>query len=227
MLVSSLGFNRWFGVAFEAPKDGAAGGSSDTPSDDGSQNADGGGEPGNGEQRPDKSGGHDDDTKLQDKLNKLLPERAKQYMRSELLAPLGFKSESELKDALKDLRRRQDAEKSDLDKATERMTELETAVQQRDAENRKLRIEHDIERAARAMKFRDPQDAAVHLQSELKDAEIGEDGRVKGLDEMLKRLAKVKSYLIDAGDKPDIDSRTNTDKGKQVNEEGIKRRFGV
>lgn len=227
-MLMGLAFNRWFGVCFEAPTDGGSGGSGDAPpagGDSGAGDADGGGQPGDGGKQPDKS--QDDDAKLQEKLNKLLPERAKQYMRSELLGPLGFKSEKELKDALADLKKRQDAEKSDLDKATERTTELETAVSQRDAENRKLRVGYDVERAARALKFRDPQDAVIHLQAELTDAEVGEDGKVKGLEEMLKRLAKSKPYLIDNGDKPDIDSRTNADKSKQVDEDSIKRRFGI
>lgn len=230
-MLMGLAFNRWFGLRFEAPADGGAGGSGDAPPADGdggaggSSNADGGGDLGDKGKQPDK--GQDDDTKLQDKLNKLLPERARQYLRSDILGPLGFRSEKELKDALTDLKKRKDAEKSDLDKATERTTELETAVSQRDAEIRKLRIEHDVERVARSLKFHDPQDAIVHLRDELKDAEIGEDGHVKGLEETLKRLAKTKSYLIDNGDKPDIDSRTNADKSKQVDEDGLKRRYGI
>ncbi|MBN1430454.1 MAG: hypothetical protein JXB07_18940 [Anaerolineae bacterium] len=224
-----MSFNPWlFGLCFDAPTDSGSGGSGDVPpagGDGGAGDADGGGQPGDGGKQPDKS--QDEDAKLQEKLNKLIPERAKQYMRSELLGPLGFKSEKELKDALSDLKKRQDAEKSDLDKATERTTELETAVNQRDAEIRSLRIGHDVERAARALKFRDPEDAIIHLKNELDNAEFDESGKVKGLDEMLKRLAKTKSYLIDNGDKPDIDSRTNADKSKQVDEDSIKRRFGI
>jgi len=222
----SILFDRWFGVRFEAPDDKGAGGdgkpAEEKPDPDGKKPDDANG----GGKQPDK-GKQDDDAALQEKLNKLLPDRAKQYLRSEILGPMGFKSEKELSDALDDLKKRREGEKTDIQKATDRVTELQTAVDQQKAENRRLLVEHQVERAAGELKFHDPQDALVHIQAELKDVEIDEDGKVKGLDELLKKLAKAKPYLIDVAEKPDIDSRTDTKKSKEVDTENLKRRFGL
>ena len=83
-------------------------------------------------------------------------------------------------------KKRKEAEMSEIDKATTRLSELESSLSQRDAELRTLRIQAAVERAAGKLKFRDPEDAYAMIAPQLAALEIDEQGQVKGVEDALK-----------------------------------------
>jgi hypothetical protein len=220
-------------VMFLMAPEGGSGGAGGGDAGDGGAGADDSKKPADADgsgKKPDKGDIDEDDPRVQEKLNKLLPDRAKQYLRTDVLGPLGFKDEKELKAALTDLKKRQDAEKTDLEKKDQTITELQDAVSQRDKKLKDITIERSVEKAARALKFRDPEDAIVHLRRELDEAEVAEDGSIKGVEDLLKKLAKAKPYLIDDGkgsNAPDIDAKTDTKKKAEQDEKALRGRFGL
>lgn len=210
---------------------GAGSGDGGAGAGDGSNDADKDANDGGSQKSGEEKSGKDKEPSVEDqvqrRLNELLPDRAQQYLRSKILEPLGFKSEKELKDAVGELKKRKDDEKSDLEKAQERLTELETANTQKDKALKDTRLSHQVERLATKLKFHKPDLAHKLIQDQLANIEFGDDGEAKGLEDILKKLAKDNPFLIDNGQKPDIDGRTNTQKDKEPDAENLKRRFGI
>lgn len=128
----------------------------------------------------------------------------------------------------KDEKTRKEAEMSDLEKANGRVSELETAVSQRDAALRTIRIQTATERTASKMKFRDPGDVYRMLKDEISEVEIDEQGNSKEIDDKVKNLARVKPYLLDnSKESPDIDSKTDSSKKKEIDDKALRSRFGL
>lgn len=91
----------------------------------------------------------------------------------------------------------EDKDKGDLQKATERVTELEGVVTQKDETIRTLVIRNAF-LAENSYTWHDPEDAFGFVRAELKDAEVDEDGKLKGVNmkNVVKSLADRKKYLV-------------------------------
>lgn len=127
-----------------------------------------------------------------------------------------------------DEKKRGEAGMSEIEKANNRLAELESGIQQRDAALRTTRIQTAVERTASKLKFRDPEDAYTMLLPKQADIEIDENGVVKGVEELLKQLAKSKPYLIDEGDgskSPNIDAKTDSKQKAEHEEEELRSRY--
>jgi hypothetical protein len=140
----------------------------------------------------------DDKSSSDDKVDRAEYERVKRHRaaadrrNAELTAEnTRLKSENESLKA--------DGKKSDG--PSERETQLERDVQNRDQQIQELRI-HNAFLAANTFQWHDPADA-LRL-ADLRDVEIEEDGTVVGLKEALQKLAREKPHLIksDKKDEP-------------------------
>jgi hypothetical protein len=156
--------------------------------------------------------------------------RAKQAERNTMLEKLGVKDLKELEGLVKAQKTAEEAQKTDLDKANETIETLKTQTETLAQQNRLMLIKSEMERAARDMKFRDPEDAWTML--DLKKVEIDEDGKVSGVKEQLEDLKKRKPYLIDAtGSAPDTNARGGSTEGGQGKdtdrEDNLRRRYRI
>lgn len=91
-------------------------------------------------------------------------------------------------------KKKADAEKSELEKAQAKAAQLEKDLANQREASQKQTIRHTVEMAAAKMEFYDPADAVA--LADLSGVEIDDDGKVKGVDEALKALAKAKPHLI-------------------------------
>jgi hypothetical protein len=140
----------------------------------------------------------------QSELNKSYAERAKRAADkavSDLLAGLGLKSQDDLKAIAKKAKDAEAAQLSEAEKsqkafaeAQARIAELEAQHAQALAESKTLRIRSAVEVAAAALKFHKPEDA--YLLADVAAITIGDDGKVSGVEAVLKDLAKARPYLI-------------------------------
>lgn len=98
---------------------------------------------------------------------------------------------SELEDEAK---KRTDAEKTDLERAQGRVTELERQIELGKTQAQERAIKAEIRAVAAALGFNDPDDA--YRADVLAAVEFGEDGEVKGAKEAIAKLAQEKPYLV-------------------------------
>ena len=89
---------------------------------------------------------------------------------------------------------RQQAQMSELEKAQARVAELEQRAAQAEADRKAALIRAAVIARAQAHGFREPDDALRFLDTSA--VEIAEDGQVANVDEVLKKLAKSKPYLL-------------------------------
>jgi Phage minor structural protein GP20 len=100
---------------------------------------------------------------------------------------------SELQQKLKDI---EDKDKSELDKATGRVAELEQTVTKLGDELKRLRLNNAILVSPKHT-WHDPRDVLREL-SEDESVSIDDDGKVSGVEAALDKLAKAKPYLLKA-----------------------------
>jgi hypothetical protein len=118
----------------------------------------------------------------------------------------------------------EDKDKSELDKTTERVKELETAITQRDADIAELRL-HNAFLTVNSVKWHDPKAALLLAQREgYLDDVVDEKGKVDEvkLKSKLEKLGKDKAYLVDKQDgaQPPAPSGTPTGSGGRGNNSG-------
>lgn len=89
---------------------------------------------------------------------------------------------------------RKAAELSEIDKAQRAQAAAEARAQAAEERMRTATIRNAVVLAASKASFYDPEDA--FRLADLGSVEIGEDGRVSGVEEALKALAKVKPHLV-------------------------------
>lgn len=107
----------------------------------------------------------------------------------------------QLKQAAAKLREIEDANRSEIDKATERAKTLEAQLAQAEADKAKLAQERQdalvrsaIVAKATAAKFLDPEDAVRFI--DLSQVQIKDGGKVEGIEPQLEALGKAKPYLL-------------------------------
>lgn len=121
-----------------------------------------------------------------------------------------IQSQKELERLQKAAREREDAERSDLEKATARIRELEEAEAARERVARDAAIHVAVVSAAARLGFADPEDAL-----RLMDAEAVElvDGKPRDIDRLLSEILKAKPYLKAAAKPADFGQG---DRGRQA-----------
>lgn len=114
---------------------------------------------------------------------------------------------------------RANANKSELERATARASELEKRLAELTETQRKQTLRHAVEMTAAKLGFTDPEDA--YTLADLRDAEVDETGKVKGVEQALKNLLEKKPYLKGlAARSPDIDAgKRNTASGTAASAE--------
>lgn len=179
--------------------------------------ADGGdGGNGNGDgKQPDGGKPPEGKTFTQADVDRIVGERAKRAEESaigSLLKDLGFEKTDDLKTLIGDVRKKQDAEKSELQKAQESLATLTKAKEAADIE-RAAAIERanvTLMRAAvmaEAAKadYRIKPEALADVWSFIDKSSIkpkdGADGEYTGIGDALKALTKAKPYLVQEGER--------------------------
>jgi small-conductance mechanosensitive channel len=218
--------NLFRGLRLDA--DERSGGGGEDPAEDDANSG------GNGGERDDESDGGDDHkvvTMTEDALNKLFGERASRAERAgvkALLEKLGVQDEKSLAALVKAQQDAAQAEKTDLEKANERVEALEAQNRSLADQLRRQKLEAAVRETARDMKFRNPQIALSMVN--LDDLDVDEDGKVLGVREALEALAKSDEYLVEseADKKPDLNAQTKTKvKPEETREDDLRRRFGI
>jgi len=105
--------------------------------------------------------------------------------------------------------KRKQAELSELDQLKAKIADSEKAKVDAEARANDALIRHAVEMAATRMKFHRPEVAYQLL--DLAEVSIGDDGKVVGVDEALKKLVKDNAYLVNNS----ADSQQDTDAGKR------------
>lgn len=134
----------------------------------------------------------------------------------------------ELKTAAARLQEIEDANKSEAEKAAERLAKMEKQLAEFQSQNARLAeerqqalIQAQVVAKATTMQFNDPTDAYRML--DLSKIEIGEDGTIGGIDEQLEALSESKPYLLRNQQRATV-SPTNPGKGRDVGETDAERR---
>jgi len=125
--------------------------------------------------------------------------------------------------------KRKQAELSELDQLKAKLAEQEKARLEAEGKASEALIRHAVEMAAATMKFHNPE-IAYHLL-DLAEVSIGEDGKVAGVEDALKKLIKSNPYLVDNG----AAAAVETDAGKRgsgkpdakAREEEIRKRYRI
>ena len=143
------------------------------------------------------------------------------------------------KDAAGKLKRLADLEAAEAKRKQEQMSEAERVAAEKqtlEAELAKLKtaakdqsIRHAVELTASKMRFRNIEDARA--LADLSTVEITEDGKVSGVEDALKALAKARPYLIQADNETqDIDARNKKQQPDILDEArkaDLEQRYGV
>lgn len=131
--------------------------------------------------------------------------RASETALKTLFETMGVKDADSLKAIIADHKKASEAQKSEADKMRDAMTAAEAARDKAIADAKAAadaataeRIAFSIESAASRLGFAHPEDAAGHPALKRDAIKVGEDGKVAGVEEALKSLAKARPELIAA-----------------------------
>lgn len=102
------------------------------------------------------------------------------------------KERDELKDQIKD----HEKQLEDLKKATGNAEELQKQIEQLQADNKQIKVNSAIEKALTVAKAKNIK--AVKALLDLENAELSEDGTIKGLDEQIKLIQKENDFLFES-----------------------------
>lgn len=162
--------------------------------------ADKGGNSGGGnppEPTGDGSGANDQaKTYTQADLDRMFSERAAQA-KSSMLKALGFESEKDAKEALSRLKSIEDGQKTELQKAQEKLLELERKTADYQRERQEYITRSEVRLTAAGLGIIDP-DAAYKLL-DLTKIEYDDNGNPKNVEQALKDLVKERPYLMGGG----------------------------
>ena len=130
--------------------------------------------------------------------------------------------------------RRKDAELSDVEKAQRQAAEWQGKFDEISAALDGMRMRQAFYDAAATAKVAFANGLARQDAFDLSDlsgVEIGDDGAVSGMDEVLKALQKDRPHLFGVEKKKDINADDGGDgkkkKGAAADDEAVKRRFGI
>ena len=116
-----------------------------------------------------------------------------------------------------------EAELSEQERLKAQLAEMQTAHEQARQEMATMRLRSAVEREAIKLGFKNPEDA--YLLADMTGVEMDENGKVTGVESVLKELAKTRPYLVGADEKkpaPNTNAR-DAGKGGQVDPEARKK----
>lgn len=128
----------------------------------------------------------------QSELNRMFAERAKQA-ESALLKRLGFESPDDAEALVKQVREKEQAEKSELQKALELASEKDKRIQDLMNQQRELVVQSGVTTAASKLGIIDPDAAYRLLDKSL--IEYDEGGQAKNIEALLVSMLKERPYL--------------------------------
>ncbi len=132
----------------------------------------------------------------QEEVNKMIKGRSERELQK-MLGDIGFQSVDELKTLVKKSKEREDAEKSELQKAQERAAALEKEKETLLASQRIKMAQYDVAVKAAKLGIVDP-DAAYRLMDQGK-IEFDDAGSPTNTELLLQALVKSKPYLVGSG----------------------------
>ena len=132
----------------------------------------------------------------QDELNRMFAERSNQAERS-LLKKLGFEDFEKAESSLRKARERDDADKSELQKAVEKTAQLEKERESWASKQKETAAQYDVALKAAKLGIIDP-DAAWKLLDK-KALEYGADDNPTNTEQLLQAMLKDKPYLAGGG----------------------------
>jgi hypothetical protein len=125
--------------------------------------------------------------------------------------------------------KRKQAELSELDQLKVKLAEQEKARLAAESKADEALIRHAVEMAAATMKFHNPE-IAYHLL-DLAEVSLGEDGKVAGVEDALKKLIKSNPYLVGTGTaaavETDADKRGSGKPDPKAYAEDIRKRYRI
>jgi len=124
--------------------------------------------------------------------------------------------------------KRKQAELSELDQLKVKLAEQEKARLEAEGKASEALIRHAVEMAAATMKFHNPE-VAYHLL-DLAEVSIGEDGKVAGVEDALKKLVKSNPYLVGNGTaapETDAGKRGSGKPDPKAYEEELRKRYRI
>jgi vacuolar-type H+-ATPase subunit I/STV1 len=125
--------------------------------------------------------------------------------------------------------KRKQAELSELEQLKAKLAEQEKARLAAESKANEALIRHAVEMAAATMKFHNPE-VAYHLL-DLAEVSIGEDGKVAGVEDALKKLVKSNPYLVGNGTaaapETDASKRGIGKLDPKAHEEEIRKRYRI
>ena len=101
----------------------------------------------------------------------------------------------EVRELQEALRKREEADLSELEKANKRAQEAEARAEAAEQRARERLLEVAVTQAATKLKFRDPEDALSMIRTRV---ELDDDGQPQNVEPLLKDLLKEKPYLASA-----------------------------
>jgi hypothetical protein len=178
-----------FGKYLDADKGGAGGGG---------EGGNSGGDGNNNTNNNSSNGaGAEGKTYTQDELNRLFGERASQAERS-LLKKLGFEKVEDATSALTRLKTIDDGQKSDLQKAQEKITALEKSSAEQTEKQKEISAQYEVAIVAGKLGIVDP-DAAYKLLDKSKLTIDEKTGKPTNTEQLLKTLLTEKPWLAGTG----------------------------
>lgn len=158
------------------------------------------------ETAPAKAGdGKKGKTLTQEAVNALIKERVERAEASatnKLLQDLGIGSVDDLKSLVTNARKTQDANKTELEKAQEKLAQTQSDLADREQRRIKVLIKSAVELEAAKLNFWKPEQAIKLI--DLTKIEVGEDDTVKGVEEAMQELAEQNKHLIKTNGKPSL-----------------------
>lgn len=129
-----------------------------------------------------------------------------------------------------------DAEKSELERAQEAQKKAEEDLKTERANRQRLALRYAVARYATAANFENPEDALGFI--DLDQIEFDEAGEPKGVEELVKQLAKDKPYLLKqaTGKQPppsttpssrNVDGKTLTAEQEKANRDEARKQVGT
>lgn len=136
-------------------------------------------------------------TFTQDEVNDLIGERAKrakEAARKEILESLGFEKLDDLKGVVSTFREQQAAQKSELEKAQETLSETQRKLAEQERKRVDGLINAEVLYRAAQMNFVNPKEALRLI--DISQVNVGDDDVVTGVEEALKALAEASPHLL-------------------------------
>lgn len=188
----------WKGIYYEADKGGAGGNSGGDGTSGSSTGSEGGNALTGSATGANTSNGTGAEAKsyTQDELNRMFGERARQAEGS-LLKKLGFDKVEDAQAALNRLKTIDDGQKTDLQKAQEKIAELTRNTETLTSQQKAQVAQYEVMLAAGKLGIVDP-DAAFKLMEPSK-LEFNKDGKPTNVEPLLRDLVKEKPWLVGSG----------------------------